>query len=109
MMVDQEKAIKKVVESMNIHVQPNHFTPINVKTKNLGDRRFDIEKDIQGKIFDYKSSLTRRKCGLSDTSLVHTANEKDIDFIVNNVDWSISKKLGYDENGIIESIIEPKT
>ena len=85
---------------MNLNVQSTTFSPINAKTRNLGDRRFNVERDLQGKIFDEQITLQRHKCGLSDTNLIKIANKQDVDFILCEVDWSICNQLGYDENGL---------
>ena len=102
--MNQEKSIKNIIQSMNLDVQSTNFSPINAKTRNLGDRRFNEERDLQGKIFDAKITLQRHKCGLSDTNLINIANKQDVDFILCEVDWSTCNKLGYDEHGLIKDL-----
>lgn len=101
MMLNQKKTINQLVKSMRLCPESNKFMPINAKTKNLGDRRFNNEKDLQGKIFDSQKSLQRHRCGLTDAILINTAKQQDINFIIENVDWTICNQLGYNEEGLL--------
>ena len=57
MMHDQKTAIEGVIQSMKLRTKNVNFASINAKTKNLGDRRFDNKRDLQGKIFDKKEDI----------------------------------------------------
>ena len=109
MVLNQKRAIKNMTKKMNLEVQSDNFSPINAKTKNLGDRRFNIKKDLQGKIFNSKASLQRSQCGLSDTNLIRAAKQQDIDFIMQNVDWAVCNQLGYREEGLTNEASKPTT
>ncbi len=104
MMHDQKTAIEGIIQSMKLYTKNVNFASINTKTKNLGDRRFDNKRDLQGKIFDKKTTMQRYSCGLSDTNLINTANKEDINFVLKEVDWSTSNQLGYKEDGIIKDM-----
>lgn len=105
MMQNQKIAIEEIIQSMRLFTKNINFTSINAKTKNLGDRRFNAETDLQGKIFDETTTKQRHKCGISDTNLIKSANNEDIDFILKEIDWSTSNQLGYEEDGIIKSCL----